>query len=69
MLLEVKIRSLNQGLGSIPASKKWASGNDPSFCPKNTVMGPFSQNTSVIIPEQHFLSAGIESQKQKLFGR
>ena len=26
---EVKIRSPNQGLGSIPASKKWSSGTDP----------------------------------------
>ena len=26
---EVKKRSPNQGLGSIPASKKWGSGSDP----------------------------------------
>ena len=25
----VKMRSPNQGLGSIPASKKWGSGSDP----------------------------------------
>ena len=27
---EVKIRGPNQGLGPIPASKKWGSGTDPS---------------------------------------
>ena len=27
--MHVKIRSPNQGLGSIPASKQWGSGSDP----------------------------------------
>ena len=30
-------------------------------------MGPILHITSIVIPEQHFLSAGIESQSQKLF--
>ena len=29
-------------------------------------MGPIPQITSVVIPEQHFLSSGIGSQNQKL---
>ena len=33
---------------------------------KNHVMGPIPQITSVLIPEQNFLSARIESQNQKL---
>ena len=32
----------------------------------NQGLGSIPQITSVMIPEQHFLSAGIESQNQKL---
>ena len=39
---------------------------DQSQTQKNYVMGPIPQIISVVIPEQHFLSAGIESQNQKL---
>ena len=31
-----------------------------------SVVGPIPQISSVVIPKQHFLSAGIESQNQKL---
>ena len=43
----------NEVLGLIPESK-------------NHVVGPIPQITSVVIPEQHFLSAGIEYQNQKV---
>ena len=61
---EVKIRGPNQGLGPIPASKNEVLG--PIQESKNHVLGPIPQITSFIIPKQHNLSTGIESQNQKL---
>ena len=43
-LKHVKMRSPNQGLGSIPASKKWCFGSDPRVH---------------YIPELHFMNSGI----------
>ena len=48
------------------------SGIDPSvekmgfWESKNHVLRPIPQITSIMIPEEHFPSAGIESQNQKL---
>ena len=58
---EVKMRGPNQGLEPIPKMRFW----DKSQSPKNHIMGRIPQNTSVVNPEQHLLSARIESQKQK----
>ena len=65
LLAEVKIRGPNQGMGPIPALKKWGSGTDPR-AQKNHVVEPILQITSVVIPEQHFLNSWIGSQNQKL---
>ena len=65
ILIHVKMRSPIQGLGSIPASKNGVLGVIPASI--NHVVRPIPQITSVMIQEQHFLSAGIESQNQKLF--
>ena len=62
-VMEVKIRGSNQGLGPIPAPKNEVLGLIPES--KNHVVGPISQITSVLIPEQHFLSSRI-SQNLKL---
>ena len=61
---EVKLRSPNQGANP---SIKIGSWEWWSQSPKNHVLGPIPQITCVMIPEQHFLSAGIEPQNQKLF--
>ena len=58
------MRGPDKGLGPIPASKMrfW----DKSQSQKIYFVGPIPQITSVAIPEQHFLSAGIEYQNLKL---
>ena len=63
-VMEVKIRGSNPGLGPIPASKNEVLGLIPES--KNHVVGPIPQINRAVIPEQHFLSAGIESQNQEL---
>ena len=59
-VIEVRIRGSNQGLGPIPASKNEVLGLIPES--KNHVVGPIPQITCVVIPEQHFRSARIESE-------
>ena len=39
---------------------------DQSQSLEDHLVGPIPHITSVVIPEQHFLSAGIESQNQEL---
>ena len=65
VLPEVKIRGPDQGLGPITASKKWGSGTNPRV-KEIMLLDQFPLLTSVVIPEQHFLSSGIGSQNLKL---
>ena len=56
---EVKMRGPDKGLGPVPASKNEVLGPIPES--KNHVVGPHPPITSVLIPEQHFLSSGFGS--------
>ena len=56
----MKIRGPDQGINpSVKKMRLW----DQSNSTKAHVVGPILQITIIVIPEQHFLSALIESQK------
>ena len=57
MVDHVKMRSPNQGLVSIPASKKWGSASDPRV--QNMRLRDWSLRILGPIPEQHFMNSGI----------
>ena len=56
------MRSPNQGLGSIPASKKWGSGSDPRI--NNMMLWDWSLRILGLIPEPHFLTLGLIPEPQ-----
>jgi len=59
----VKMRSPNQGLGSIPASKKWGSGCDPRV--HNMQLRDCSLKILGPIPDQPLTNSGIDPRSCK----